>query len=236
MIRGSKQDRVAEELSAIPHLSRDDLLVRWRKAHGNHAPKGVSRRLLEYSAAYQVQVKAYGGLKPAIKRNLCSVSKTVGKPSVATPPTRKAVGLGIGTRLLRDWHGRTHSVEVTDGGFRYDGETYKSLSKIAYIITGARWSGPRFFGLRAIVSDAPSTPVNPQKRDWSRSLTALMPSARPVKPTFNPRRDWDGLSSRKTMTMAASPVAPWSAQHFVNCSTISSKAGLILWWSTRWTA
>lgn len=139
MMRGSKQDRVAGELSVIPDLSRQALLEQWAKAHGNPAPKGISRRLLEYSAAYQIQVKAHGDLKPATRRKLRAISKIIGISSVATPPPRKADGLGVGTRLLRDWHGRTHAVEVTDGGFRYEGKTYRSLSKIAHIITGPAW-------------------------------------------------------------------------------------------------
>ena len=147
MMRASKQDRVAEEISAVPDLTRTELLEHWEESHGNPAPKGISRRLLEYSAAYQIQVKAYDGLKPATKRKLIAVFKTTGKFSAATPPPRKSDGLGVGTRLLREWHGRTHTVEVIDGGFQYEGETHRSLSKIARIITGVRWSGPRFFGI-----------------------------------------------------------------------------------------
>ena len=69
MSRQTKENRVAEDLSAIPGLSRAELIERWEKTHGRPPPKGVSRRLLEYSAAYQVQVKAFGGLK---KANFCS--------------------------------------------------------------------------------------------------------------------------------------------------------------------
>ncbi len=115
MMRAGKQDRIAEVLLAIPRLSRQALLEQWKKARGNPAPKGISRRLLEYSAAYQIQVKAFGGLKPATRRKLRAVSKTTGKSSVATTPPRKSDGLGAGARLLREWHGRTHTVEVTDG-------------------------------------------------------------------------------------------------------------------------
>ena len=69
-------------------------------------------------------------------------AKETGKPAPKARPR-----LAPGTRLIRDWHGRTHTIDVLDGGFRYEEATYKSLSEIARLITGARWSGPRFFGV-----------------------------------------------------------------------------------------
>ena len=141
------KDGVAEFLSAIPDLSRADLLEHWDKAHGKPAPKGISRRLLEYSAAYQAQVKVFGGLSAATRRKLDNRAQNVSKtPKKAVKP-KKAQGLATGARLVREWHGHNHHVEVIEGGFRYEGETYRSLSVIAREITGTRWSGPRFFGL-----------------------------------------------------------------------------------------
>ena len=70
MNRHADEDRIAGELSAIPGLTRGELIGLWEKAHGRPPPKGLSRRLLEYSAAYQVQVKAFGGLKPMVRRKL----------------------------------------------------------------------------------------------------------------------------------------------------------------------
>tara|TARA_B100000965_G_scaffold406790_1_gene448700 strand:+ start:90785 stop:91228 length:444 start_codon:yes stop_codon:yes gene_type:complete len=147
MSRQTKEDGVAEALSAIFGLSRRELIERWEKAHGRPPPKGLSRRLLEYSAAYQVQVKAFGGLKPTIRRKLRSwVARKDKLPHTSNAP-RRSTALSPGTRLVREWHGVTHTVEVLEKGFLYEGETYRSLSKIAGVITGARWSGPRFFGL-----------------------------------------------------------------------------------------
>lgn len=133
---------IAEELSAIPGLSREELIVRWEQAYRHPPPKGISRRLLEYSAAYQVQAKAFGGLSPATKRKL----KQTAKPK-ATKKKQLSQTLAPGARLVRDWQGQTHDVEVLADGFSYEGETYGSLSEVARTITGARWSGPRFFGL-----------------------------------------------------------------------------------------
>jgi len=147
MSRQTKENRVAEDLSAIPGLSRAELIERWEKTHGRPPPKGVSRRLLEYSAAYQVQVKAFGGLKPTIRRKLRSWMARKDKLPHTSSAPRRSTALSPGTRLVREWHGVTHTVEVLEKGFLYEGETYRSLSKIAGVITGARWSGPRFFGL-----------------------------------------------------------------------------------------
>ncbi len=140
------KESLAEELTRIPGLSRKALVERWERAHNGPPPKGISRRLLEYSAAYHLQVKAFGGLKPSVRRKLCPPAN--GKKEINTPSlSRRTKTLKPGTRLVREWHGRTYSVEVTEDEFRCDGETYKSLSQVAHAITGARWSGPRFFGL-----------------------------------------------------------------------------------------
>lgn len=113
--------------------------LRWKGA--------VSRRLLEYSAGYQLQVKAFGGLRPAVRRKLQRQTESNGRAVKSAQMPAPSKALSPGARLVREWHGVTHTVEVLDNGFRYDGETYRSLSKVAAVITGARWSGPRFFGL-----------------------------------------------------------------------------------------
>ena len=76
----------------------------------------------------------------------CCASRTAATRQRCAPPASKP-HLAPGTRLLREWNGRTHQVDVTDDGFVWNGETYRSLSAVARAITGARWSGPRFFGL-----------------------------------------------------------------------------------------
>ena len=87
--------------------------------------------------AYEIQVKAFGGLPTRTKRALKVTAKADGK---AAPPIP-----GRGTRLIREWHGRLHEVEVLDDGYLYRGERHRSLSAIARAITCTRWSGPRFF-------------------------------------------------------------------------------------------
>lgn len=144
MIGDNNQERLAGELSAISELTREALVKGWKAAHKQPPPKGISRRLLEYSAAYQLQVKAFGGLKPTVRRKLRQATDRAEKSIRLANKTHR---LSPGTRLLREWRGRTHTVEVVDSGFQYEGDAYKSLSQVARSITGARWSGPRFFGL-----------------------------------------------------------------------------------------
>ena len=116
-------------------------------AHGRSPPKGISRRLLERAAAYHLQVAALGGLRPAISRRLSrSVGGARSSPDAAER-RRGVVRLSPGTRLVREWNGRTYTVEVTDDGFQWNGRTWRSLSAVAAAISGTRWSGPRFFGL-----------------------------------------------------------------------------------------
>jgi hypothetical protein len=93
-----------------------------------------------------MQERAHGGLAPAIRRRLRAFAEEIeanGAAALASVPLLKP-----GTRLLREWGGKTHTVIVLDDGFEYEGERYPSLTQIARRITDAHWSGPRFFGLR----------------------------------------------------------------------------------------
>jgi len=138
------------ELDALASASRAELIAHWEAAYHRPPPKGISRRLLEYAAAYNIQVRRYGGLKPSTKRKLRQIAEAARErrlngTKAEVPKARRH--LGTGNRLMRDWHGTTHTVDVIEDGFRYNGHIYKSLSEIAKLITGAHWSGPRFFGV-----------------------------------------------------------------------------------------
>ena len=141
------KESLAEEIAGIPSLPRKALVARWAKAYGRPPPKGISRRLLEYAAAYDLQSKALGGLKPAAKRRLSQAGNSPANGRSATSRAGRRNTVSTGSRLIREWHGRTYTVDVQESGFIYDGEQYASLSQVARTITGARWSGPRFFGL-----------------------------------------------------------------------------------------
>jgi hypothetical protein len=137
----------ADELAVIPELSRTALVERWAAAYGRPPPKGLSRRLLEYAAAWHLQSQTFGGLDPALRRRLQRQARQgeVGTSQVSRAPRSK--GPPTGARLVREWHGRTYTVDVLETGLLFDGKHYGSLSQVARAITGARWSGPRFFGL-----------------------------------------------------------------------------------------
>ncbi len=145
--RARDRDTVADELRAIPELSRAQLVERWTTIHRRPPPKGLSRRLMEYAAAYDVQAREHGGLKPGVRRKLCQGAAGVEAPARIAGAHGKTKALSPGTRLMREWRGRTHRVDVLESGFLCDGKHYGSLSQVARAITGASWSGPRFFGL-----------------------------------------------------------------------------------------
>ena len=138
---------VANELAAIPDLSRAVLLERWATAYGRPPPKGLSRRLLEYAAAWHLQSQTFGGLTPAVRRGLHRSAKPGEDGTSRVPRAVGSKGPPPGSRLVREWHGRTYTFDVLETEFLFDGQHYGSLSQIAHAITGARWSGPRFFGL-----------------------------------------------------------------------------------------
>jgi len=133
------------EIAALADLPRPGLIERWQALYGGSAPKGLSQRLLILAIAYRMQVKRYGGLSPAARRRL---HKAVNDDAArAETKTNGAPQVASGTRLIREWNGATHVVDAVDAGFIWQGARYGSLSAVARAITGARWSGPRFFGL-----------------------------------------------------------------------------------------
>ena len=133
-------------LDEIANLDRSELVKHWQKLYGNEAPRGISQQLLVRAIAYKMQEKVIGGLKPA---TLCFLAKVVEDTAAGRKINVPAAVIKTGTRLLREWHGITHEVIVQDSGVQYKGKQYKSLSEVARAITGARWSGPLFFGLKA---------------------------------------------------------------------------------------
>jgi hypothetical protein len=142
MARLRNQAQIAEEIGRLTSLSREDLAGRWTSIFGSPSPRGVKRGLLERACAYELQARALGGLKPSARRSLLAIA--TGKAG-KRPPVKNA--LRPGTRLVREWHGIVHQVDVADKSIVWKGQTYSSLSAVATAITGSRWSGPRFFGL-----------------------------------------------------------------------------------------
>ena len=141
------------EIDRIRSLGLEELRREWRRL--NHAePPRISRDLLVLALGYRLQEIAHGGLGKATRRKLQTMAKAL-RTTGRVGPT-PSLSLKPGARLVREWRGRTHTVTVTEDGFEYAGTSYPSLTKIAKKITGARWSGPRFFGLLAAGSERPS--------------------------------------------------------------------------------
>jgi hypothetical protein len=126
--------------------SLDELRREWRRLY-HHDPPRISRDLLVLGVAYRIQEIEHGGLGKATLRKLQTLAKTL-RATGRVGPT-PSLSLKPGARLVREWRGRAHTVTVTEDGFEYAGTNYPSLTKIAREITGAHWSGPRFFALQA---------------------------------------------------------------------------------------
>ena len=140
-------------INRIRSLGLEELRHQWRRLHHNEPPK-ISRDLLIRSIGYRLQEIEHGGLGKSTRRKLQTMAKALRTTGRLGP--MPSLSLKPGARLVREWHGRTHTVTVTEDGFEYAGTSYPSLTKIANKITGAHWSGPRFFGLPAASTERPS--------------------------------------------------------------------------------
>ncbi len=136
---------LAAELAALPGLSRDALKERWRANYGTPPLANLGRGLLLGGIAYRIQAEVFGGLDSTTRRRLARAANHLAAGRAPAP----RASIKPGTRLLREWGGVIHEVIVLETTVRYRGEQWPSLSAVAREITGARWSGPRFFGLRS---------------------------------------------------------------------------------------
>ena len=128
-------------IADIDMLDRNACIAKWEKLTGLKVPKRLSLEFMHRALAYEQQCKLFGGLPAATKRTLAAVAAGMSITAASRP------ALSSGTHLVREWNGQTYQVRVGDHYFEMDGKKYKSLSAIARKITGAHWSGPRFFGL-----------------------------------------------------------------------------------------
>lgn len=135
------QDRLSTRAKELEQSDRSSLRVNWIKAFGKAPPHFLSMRYMRKALIWDEQRRAFGGLSADVKR---SIKTTQAGSNRKTPPQ---VVLKPGNQLVREWNGKTFTVDVIDGGFLLGSKRFKSLSAIARQITGAHWSGPRFFGL-----------------------------------------------------------------------------------------
>ena len=164
-------------ISDIATMGRERLIKLWRDLHGAVPPRSISQSLLRRILAFDVQLQATGGWPAGLEERIIRAGHVTPRAVFAAPPL-------AGGRLLREWNGVTHVVEVTGDGYRWQGRDWRSLSAIAREITGAHWSGPRFFGLGA---------EKPAKGKTSggngRASTAKNTTTRPsFTPAVAPRR------------------------------------------------
>src|ERR1700692_4158676 len=138
---------VEDEMDRLPTMAIAQLRLGYRKVFRTEPPKAFGPGLLRSSIAHRIQEKAYGGLSASTRRLLDQLVKA----AMAKPNGRLELPRRIkpGSELVRTWKGRSYRVMVMADGFAYDGKTFASLSEIASEITGTRWNGPRFFGLRS---------------------------------------------------------------------------------------
>ena len=134
------------EIARLRELDVAALRARWHTVFGRRAPSHLPRHLLFRILAYRLQADLLGDLDPESLRLLdrSETPEKAGQWAVA----RRPVDVRLGTVLGREWNGQMQRVTVLENGFAWKGKTYPSLSKIALAITGTRWNGPRFFGLR----------------------------------------------------------------------------------------
>jgi len=143
----SDREALDAEIAGLLQLGIEKLRERWKAMYGKAPSREIGRSLLTRAIAYRLQERAYGGLKPSTRRLLVRVAEeTATGGSAKKPQIRKAQS---GTILIREWQGNAHRVTVLDDGVSFNGKRYGSLSEVAREITGSRWSGPRFFGLRS---------------------------------------------------------------------------------------
>jgi hypothetical protein len=143
-----------DEIAHLRDLDLHGLRARWKSLFRQQAPSHLPRHLLFAVLAYRLQADELGDLDPVTARLLRQIATGGGHLEAArlTKEFSRRPELKPGTMLMREWNAQTHRIMVVDEGFAWNGKTYDSLSKVAFAITGIRWNGPRFFGLRDKIS------------------------------------------------------------------------------------
>jgi hypothetical protein len=138
---------VSELLKILPKMGKSALCKRWQELFNSAAPKHLRNEIMVRILAYRIQENAFGGLNTATRRRLKQIAISLENGNNKLHVDQRPIKPG--TRLIREWRGKTHTVSVAETGYEFQGSRYRSLSEIARLITGTRWSGPLFFGLKA---------------------------------------------------------------------------------------
>jgi len=139
-------------IEELQKLSREELIKKWKKLFRKNSPQHVKKEFLIKCIAYELQTREKGGLSPQAQKKLDKLAKNLSKGEDATDikilKENTALEVKAGTKLIREYKGEKHEVTALEKGFEYKGKTYKSLSAIANEITGTRWNGKVFFGIK----------------------------------------------------------------------------------------
>ena len=168
---------VEDELDRLATMPIARLRVRYQEVFRTEPPKAFGPDLLRRSIAHRIQEKAYGGLSRPAQRLLDQMMK-----AYAAKPNGKIVlprRIKPGSVLVREWNSKSHRVTVLAEGFDHDGKTYTNLSEIAVLITGTRWNGPRFFGLRTKLQDGDES-VAPDRSGASKGVLQATKRSSPL--------------------------------------------------------
>ena len=148
MVSDVKSEKFAQELKELETRGDDELMDRWRNLYGTKPPLKIHRSLLIAAVAHRMQENALGALKPSVRRHLMQAANNPATSRLS--PHFPSLRPRAGTVLVRDWGGVTHQAQVLEDGILFRSKRYKSLSEVARVITGSRWSGPLFFGLKSV--------------------------------------------------------------------------------------
>ena len=140
------QQKLREKLKELEASDTEALKARWRELYGADPPKGLSAKLIRRAIGFELQVRAHGPCKPAIRKELRKALK-----GSARVEAKLASQIPPGSRLIREWHGDIHVVDVVEDGVTWNKKSYASLSAVAREITGTRWNGRKFFGVTSQV-------------------------------------------------------------------------------------
>ena len=149
-------DSPAVQLDSLPGMSKDALSALWHQLFKSSPPHQLRRQLMVRILAYRVQEQAVRGLSASTRQRLHQMARALEKDPAAE--ISSAPAFRPGTRLIRQWQDRTHVVTVREKGYEYQGSHYHSLSEVARLITGTRWSGPLFFGLKSSPAKTSASP------------------------------------------------------------------------------
>lgn len=146
-IENQQAKQLSEKIAILPGMDKGDLIEIWNKVFPAPPPPTLRKQLIVPILAYRLQEKAYGGLSNTARKRLREIADSLARAKVF-PIDKRSPEVQTGSKFIRSWGGEMHEVFATDGGYQYRGQSFKSLSSIARQITGTRWSGPAFFGLR----------------------------------------------------------------------------------------